>query len=257
MSFIRLAALIVIAAAVPLFAAESELVLVPLWYYGGGAYESNWTTHLSVYNRGGNYVEPQDNFELPCQWLIDPCPRGFWAERMLVYQASETVAGGFLMRVPNPDDMQFSLRVFEESARDEDLGTDVPVVREHDLRAEPVQIMNIPWSNSRPDAFRYTVRAYAVGDAPVAHARINGYLAMGDGSPDLIVTKDVMLQRIPRGLGHYYTEDNEVISQLIQIAAGMGQLRIEIEPMSPGLKWWGMVSVTNNRSQDVTVVTPR
>lgn len=248
--------LIIASAVSPLFAADRELVLVPLWYAGPGAYGSGWTTHLSVYNRGNDYVEPRDNFELPCQWMVDPCPRGFWPQRMIVYPAMTTVAGGFTMEVPSAEDMQYSLRVFEESARAEDLGTDVPVVRERDMHEDAVQIMNIPWSDLQPEAFRYTVRVYGVGNAPVAHARINGYVSMGDGSPDLVVTKDVLLQHIDRGLGHYYIEDNDVITQLMQIAAGMGQLRIEIEPMSGGLKWWAMVSVTNNASQDVTVVTP-
>jgi hypothetical protein len=42
----------------------------------------------------------------------------------------------------------------------------------------------------------------------------------------------------------------------VGIAGGMGQLRVELEPLTPNLRWWGMVSATNNRSSDVTVVTP-
>jgi hypothetical protein len=246
-----LAFLLAVLVTVPLLGAE--IVLVPIWYQGAGAQGSQWLTHLSVYNNGG-YIEPADGGVLPCQWLISPCPRGFWKSMMLVYEAPISMAGGFVMTVPNNDTLSYSLRVFESTAQLEDLGIDLPVVRERDLKTAPVQLMDIPPSD--PDLFRYMLRIYAIGGAPTAVVRVNGYLTMGDGQPDLIVTKEITLQRVRHGLGHYYAEENDVVRQLIQATGGMGQLRIEIEPMSPNLRWWGMVSATNNRTQDVTIVTP-
>jgi hypothetical protein len=79
---------------------------------------------------------------------------------------------------------------------------------------------------------------------------------MADGTPDLILTKDVSLGLVRRGLGHYYLEEPNFVRELVAIAGGMGQLRVELEPLTPNLRWWGMVSSTNNRSSDVTVVTP-
>jgi hypothetical protein len=237
--------------AAPLFAAE--LVLVPLWYQGPGSQGSFWTTHLSVYNTG-NYVEPYDRGMLPCQWLLDPCPRGFWRHKMLVYEAPQSASGGFVMAVEHPENLAYTLRVFEQGAQFEDLGVDVPVVRERDLKYGAVQLMNVPASD--PEAFRYLLRVYGVGSAPFAVVRVNGYLNMVDGSSDLVVTKELKLTQIRHGLGHYYAEDTDLVRQLIQYTGGMGQLRIEIEPMSPNLRWWGMLSATNNRTNDVTIVTP-
>ncbi|HEX2832404.1 MAG TPA: hypothetical protein VHW00_05275 [Thermoanaerobaculia bacterium] len=243
--------LLLAALATPLFAAE--LVLVPLWYQGPGSQGSYWTTHLSVYNTGG-YVEPYDRGVLPCQWLLDPCPRGFWKQKMLVYEAPQSMSGGFVMAVENADNLAYTLRVFEQNAQLEDLGVDIPVVRERDLRTGAVQLMDIPASD--PELFRYLLRIYGVGQASSAVVRVNGYLSMGDGSSDLVVTREVRLTQIGHGLGHYYAEETELVRQLIQYTGGMGQLRIEIEPMSPNLRWWGMLSATNNRTQDVTIVTP-
>ncbi|HEX7829926.1 MAG TPA: hypothetical protein VF787_09725 [Thermoanaerobaculia bacterium] len=233
--------------------AASEIVLVPLWYAGGGAAGSYWTTHLSVYNTG-DYVEPNDRFVLPCNWTIDPCPRGFWKHKMLVYEAQDSYPGGFVMRVDNPDNLSYSLRIFEQNARFDDLGVDIPVVRERDLKTGPIQLMDIPGSD--PDVFRYLLRVYAVGNAPKAVVRLNGYLTMGDGSPDLIITRDLLLTPGNQGLGHYYAEDGNFIRDLIIATAGMGQLRVEVEPMTPNLRWWGLMSATNNETNDVTIVTP-
>lgn len=234
--------------------AADELVLVPLWYRGPGAEGSNWTTHLSAYNTGG-YIEPNDRGILPCQWMVDPCMRGFWQEKMIVYPAPQSLPGGFLMSIGDASRLQFSLRVFEEKASLDDLGVDVPVVREHDFaRNAPVQLMDIPASDV--EQFRYTLRVYGVGNAPVVHARLNGYLTMADGSPDLVLTKNVQLVRVQQGLGHYYLEDATFVRDLVFAIGGMGAIRVEVEPLTQNMMWWAMVSSTNRKTQDVTIVTP-
>ncbi len=237
----------------PMFA--DELVLIPLWYYGHGAEGSNWTTHLSAFNTGTGYVEPNDRGMLPCMWLANPCPRGFFSDKMIVYQATHSASGGFVMSVRDASLMHFSLRVFEQSAWRDDLGVDIPVVRESDLFHGPVQLMDIPRSDV--DLFRYTLRVYALGAAGSAAARLNGYVTMADGTPDLVMTKDVQLERIPHGLGHYYLEDTTFIRDLVFAVGQMGQIRVEIEPRTQNMRWWALASSTNKRTQDVTIVTPQ
>lgn len=248
-----LAAIIAATFAFPLVA--DELVLVPLWYNGRGAEGSNWTTHFSAFNAGRGYMEPNDRGMLPCQWLANPCPRGFFEEKMIVYPAPHSMAGGFLMTVPNANQLHFSLRVFEESAWRDDLGVDIPVVRERDLIRGNVQLMDIPRSDV--DLFRYTLRVYGVGEAGNAAVRLNGYLTMADGTPDLVMTKDVQLIRINHGLGHYYLEDATFVRDLIAAVGQMGMVRVEIEPRTPNLRWWAFASSTNKKTQDVTIVTPQ
>lgn len=245
------ALLLSVLCALPLFG--GELVLVPVWYEGNGAQASRWTTNLSVYNSGGYFV-PEDGNVLPCLWLISPCPRGFFKDMMMVYGAQQSLAGGFVMRVPSNDNVSYALRIFEAGAQLEDLGVDVPVVRERDLKSGPVQLMNVPASD--PNIFRYMLRIYGLGAATTPRVRINGYVSMGDGSPDLVITRDLVLTHVDNGLGHYYGEDTDLVRQLIIATGGMGQLRVEVEPMSMNLRWWAMLSATNNRTQDVTIITP-
>src|SRR5688572_7227846 len=108
------------------FALADELVLVPIWYDGPGDSGSRWTTHLSVYNGTRNYVEANERGALPCQWLLTPCPRGFWGNTMIVYQAAHAIPGGFLMSVPgdSTSELHYTLRIFERGSWQEDLGTD-------------------------------------------------------------------------------------------------------------------------------------
>jgi hypothetical protein len=238
---------------VPLLA--DDLVLVPVWYNGRGSEGSNWTTHLSAFSTARGYMQPSDRGMLPCQWLANPCPRGFFEDKMIVYQAIISAAGGFVMSVPDADRVNFSLRVFEASAWREDLGVSVPVVRERDMFSGPVQLMNIPRADV--DLFRYTLRVYGIGNAPRGAAvRLNGYLTMADGTPDLVMTRDVRMVPIPNGLGHWYFEDATFVHDLVFAVGEMGSIRVEIEPFTQNMRWWGIVSTTNKKTQDVTIVTP-
>ncbi|HYK04190.1 MAG TPA: hypothetical protein VE974_20735 [Thermoanaerobaculia bacterium] len=239
--------------ALPLVA--DELVLVPIWYNGRGAEGSNWTTHFSAFNSGSGYTEPNDRGILPCQWLANPCPRGFFQDKMIVYPAVQSMPGGFVMAVPNANQLHFSLRVFEESAWRDDLGVDIPVVRERDLKSGNVQLMDVPRSDI--ELFRYTLRVYGIGAATTAAVRLNGYVTMADGTPDLVMTKEVQLELIPHGLGHYYAEDTTFIRDLVFAVGQMGQIRVEIEPRTQNMRWWALASSTNKRTQDVTIVTPQ
>jgi hypothetical protein len=231
-----------------------ELVLIPLWYNGSGGEGSNWTTHLSALSTAGGYMQPDDRGVLPCQWMANPCPRGFFEDKMIVYQAIRSAPGGFLMSVPDANRVHFSLRVFEAHAWREDLGVAVPVVRERDLSAGPVQLMNIPRADT--DLFRYTLRVYGIGGGRAAAVRLNGYLSMGDGTPDLVMTQTIPLLRIGHGLGHWYFEDATFVRDLVYAVGDMGSVRVEVEPVTPGLRWWAIVSTTNKRTQDVTIVVP-
>lgn len=250
------AVILVLTLSIAAAVAADELILVPIWYDGPGEAGSHWTTHLSVYNATRHYLQPGDRAALPCQWLMTPCPRGFWPNTMIVYQAYDPAGGGFAMTVPGDfaSDLHFTLRIFERGAWREDLGTDIPVVRERDLRRGPVEVMNVPAAD--PNLFRYTLRVYGLGNAIAPRVRLNGYITMADGQPDLVLTRNAVLLPVFRGLGHFYLEDAAFVRDLVAIAAGMGQLRVEIEPLVPNMRWWGMVSSTNNRTGDVTVVTP-
>lgn len=246
------AAVIALLLAAPLVA--DDLVLVPLWYNGAGGEGSLWTTHLSAFSTARGYMQPNDRGILPCQWMSSPCPRGFFEDKMIVYRAIQSAPGGFVMSVPDASRVHFSLRVFEARAWREDLGVAVPVVRERDLSAGPVQLMDIPRGDT--DHFRYTLRMYGIGGGRAAIARLNGYLTMGDATPDLIMTREVPLIRIGHGLGHWYLEDSTFVRDLVYAVGDMGSIRVEIEPVTQGLKWWAIVSTTNKRTQDVTIVTP-
>jgi hypothetical protein len=47
------------------------------------------------------------------------------------------------------------------------------------------------------------------------------------------------------------------ISALLPALGQTARIRIEVEPLTPGLVFWTFVSVTNNSTQQVTTITPQ
>ena len=39
--------------------------------------------------------------------------------------------------------------------------------------------------------------------------------------------------------------------------AGVTSMRIEVVPLTPNLRFWAFVSITNNETQEVTIVSPQ
>jgi hypothetical protein len=56
----------------------------------------------------------------------------------------------------------------------------------------------------------------------------------------------------PTGLPGYADIDIEQIP-----FSGADRIHIRLDPITPGLRYWAFVSVTNNETQNVTTVTPR
>lgn len=72
----------------------------------------------------------------------------------------------------------------------------------------------------------------------------------------LIATKQVALTNVHQDPRFpTYGEIAWLTGELPEIAAE-DRVRIEIVPLTPGLRLWAFVSVTNNETQHVTVVTP-
>jgi hypothetical protein len=53
-----------------------------------------------------------------------------------------------------------------------------------------------------------------------------------------------------------YAEIADLVEAFPQIAA-YERLRIRIEPLTPGMRYWAFVTITDNMTQHVTVVSPQ
>jgi hypothetical protein len=149
----------------------------------------------------------------------------------------------------------------------------VPVVRERDFRTGTIAFANVPFpyvylTNDviRPALaqYRHALRIYDVdlrGDAAV-RVRVFWTNTGGGGSlqKEAVVALDRRNGSDP-SFPYYAVVDLDTFFSscnpfsLHTPCAGM-DTRIELEPVPPGMRYWAFVSMTNNFTQEVTVIAP-
>lgn len=221
-----------------------ERVLFPVMVSGPGAYGSQWKTEAALHN--GNsfpFVDTTGLFNVPCMPSCDVRPQ---PGRSVIIPGSTAATGvvAFASRQAMPN-ANFSLLVRDVSREVTDFGTSIPVVRENEFYDRPFVIVNVP-SDSR---YRVAVRLYAYYGAPSLGMKI----VTLSNAPQTLVDTSLQLQTVSSGT-HAFAYIGDLLSAYPQLAA-KGPLRIEISAATPEKPAWGFVSVTNNETQHVTVVS--
>lgn len=250
--------------------------LFPVVFGGDGAYGAKWQTEASLYNGSDSVL---DTAPLPRLFnavnfcVYDPsipCDERLASHRAMttVIAAASSRPGGYLMYVPRhaASQLSFGTRVRDLSRQSQDLGTEIPVVRESDLRAGRFSLVNVP-TDAR---YRLTVRAYRL-DAPQASA-----IPPGSGIPPMDPISSIRMRitplfvvdpaaaplvdtDIPLGFvsaGFFSSTINDLLAAYPQLR-GAGPLRLEFDAATSRPSAWAMVSITNNETQHVTVVSPQ
>jgi hypothetical protein len=160
----------------------------------------------------------------------------------------------------------FQLRVQDVSRQSQTWGTEIPVVRESKLLRSSFDLLDIPLTSE----FRSTLRLYDVDAHSDAQALLRFYrvypttrIPFGDTGPaqadTLLTERTIALSVEHRPMGPSYDLGYAEISNLDAIPELLGtdRLRIEVKPITPNLRLWAFVSVTNNVTQHVTTITPQ
>ena len=215
-----------------------EPILFPLSYSGGGAFGSNWTVEnvfTPTFNRvlfknappcDGCTTEVEDQEKLK----TDATGAG---TLLYAVRASETRLRSALAR---RYDVTSRLR---ETSQDVSNGTEVPVVREKDFRYGEVTLQNVPAVRNS----RASVRVYALSgsDLPCRVATSRGY-------------HDVVLTR---------TSDQQPLFAQTDITADLASLAptlptsILVSCRDVTVPVRSMLSITDNATQHVTIISPR
>jgi hypothetical protein len=152
----------------------------------------------------------------------------------------------------DPRVLEFHLRVFDSSRSDLNSGTEIPVVRQRDFRRTTAHLLNVPIHAK----FRLLLRVYEM-DLPQAEFAIRVY----DHDFGTFVSERRMTIRVPRPESTFrFMPAYGDIGDLADVPRPLGfpvRLRIEVEPLTPGSAFWTFVSVTNNDTQQITLVTPQ
>jgi hypothetical protein len=142
-----------------------------------------------------------------------------------------------------------NLRAYDTSLSDENFGTELPIVRVREFAkgGDPITLIGVP----ADPRYRNTLRIYSYGftSTPVA------VTIQGDNG--LFLEQVVELPGQPDVFHPGYV-------QLTNFPAGTGTLRVTITPIIPPISApipppdrWAFISVTNNTTQHITLVTPQ
>ncbi|MEA2329503.1 MAG: hypothetical protein QOE68_4462 [Thermoanaerobaculia bacterium] len=229
--------------------ATFETILFPVSFQGPGALGSQWVTENFISWSGATFRDP-----LPCcasviagnspQLLNNANPWG-----IVLYAVRGTA-----------DSLHLASRIRDTSRQAETAGTEVPVVRERNFRSR-LSFINVP-VNSR---YRVMLRLWAIGDDPfgnnpqfVASAPFNPPSPLLPPTP--VPFLPISMARIPGTAMWFGSID--VTSLLTRTPANPKTLQVyptayrsEAVPLAfPRI--WGMLSITNNDTHQVTIISP-
>jgi hypothetical protein len=234
---------------VPLFAqsTEFEQVLAPFDTMSfGGLLGSQWAAELWVRN---DSAQPVNLFpercvhiggEFPCTRRIDVPAR-----TTMRLDTAYTTAGspGVFLYVPRArvNDVHFNLRIRGGA----NVGTEIPVVREREWRTGKANLLNVPLQFGS----RLNLRVYTL-DAPGGNFTVRMY-----GDPgDVLLSERKFAIPMPalESFPPVFAFVNDLSSALRGLVAD--RVRVEIE-VDGGRNLWPLLTITDNATQHVTVVT--
>jgi hypothetical protein len=233
---------------------DREQVLVPVSTEGmAGPYGALWATELWVHNGSDHDVALRPAV---CGGLggITDCG----GDRMIVAANGARKVPALAFMTPDylglflypprelSSQISFDLRLIDRARAGG--GTALPVVRESALHRAKLTMLNVPGDSVRA---RKRLRIFAASDATftvrvydldtgrqLAERQLYTVLPTDRGGPPLLA----------------YTINDDVFD------GGAARLRVDIEEVFPGsalVSWWAFISVTDNVTQQVTVIAPQ
>jgi hypothetical protein len=254
--------------------ADFERILVPIAIKGeiNGALGSRWISRLAITNTAAARVAIFGYDPYPGGCVIALCPPVPTTPPGITFFPSVspgTVTQGAILKVERAfaPAVRFDLRVQDVSRQAQTWGTEIPVVREANLFAGPLQLLDVPLT----PAFRSALRLYDVDARPGAQVRLRFYAVDPTvQSPVAIVgppaqhdrllgERVVTFQTEQRGgdaafdLGYAEFTNLAALPEL----QGAELVRIEVTPITDSLRFWAFAGTTNNDTQHVTLITPQ
>jgi hypothetical protein len=241
-----------------------ETLLLPIYLDGrvSGANGSQWQTDFWIRN-GGSSTATLAPWECP---INQSCPAVFPLTRALAPGESiHNLPAFFRAPTANParllyvsrgeaDNVAAQLRFADVSRATLNAGTEMPVVREGDLLTGSASLLNVPFDSR----FRVMLR---IDDVALTESRFRVAVytqETGTGNTPLH-TLDLIATTSETGdfrLTPAYAQFS--LDELAQLPKPLpSTLRLEITPLTAGSRFWSFVSVTNNETQLVTLVTPQ
>ncbi len=226
-----------------------ERVLFPVLFDAPGANGSLWRSEAAILNPRPWFVETYNDIQ-PIVCIAPPCGERVAPGQFLRWSGGSYPQGVALL-VPRgeADELAFSLRVRDLSRAAEGFGTEVPVVREADMfRNAGMTLLDVPLDSR----YRVKIRAYVFDPL---HVQTGGAVGV------LIVRSDGTRTRLRADLRRRNCAAGSCAATPLygelDLPAGREGARADIYLSTPDdALSWAFASVTNNGTQQVTLVTP-
>lgn len=232
--------------------AQYEQFLLPILVSNvPGWYGSLWASSFVLYNGSDVYAECKP---LYCPWGI--CPGWPLLAGTAGYPPTPFAGPGeppgrlFYVKRDSASRISFALRVRDLTRQALAEGTEIPVVRNSELRTGKIQLLDVPTGTTSRVALR-VYDADATGNGSV-RVRIFSQL---DGT--LLASTELSLlvwQVSPPAFVPGYAQILDLRDSFPQIAAH-DRIRVELEPATSGLRYWAFLTVANKVTQFVTTIT--
>jgi IPT/TIG domain len=221
-------------------------VLVPVAWNGvlPGAFGSAWVTELTgrVFHRDTELEVTRTPFSatphrVQNSFRFEDLPGGGYR-------------GGIFIYVPEEQQIDLSLRIRDISREQENFGTEVPLVTEEETSpAYSMGLLDIPVGPK----YRSTLRIYNFdGRRPAAITLI---IRPRDSTEELLFQTyhfgGFPIEEFPSLPGYLQLNIDDLLPK-----GYAGQVDVQVGNAQSGPRTWAMISVTNNDTQMVTMVTP-
>jgi len=210
-----------------------EPILFPVSFQGPGALGSQWVTESFLYTNGSTVFRDPP----PCSFC--PVTPGFGTKQLV---NNGNPWGHVLYAIRGTaDSLAMASRIRDTSRQSQSAGTEVPVVRERDFRGE-LRFLNIP-----VDArYRVTLRLWSLSDGGLFIASVDSTPAQSQG---------LTLSKIPGTSMSFGSMDvTSLLTKANNNPTNLSVISPSNVPFPPAI--WGMLSITNNDTQQVTIVSP-
>jgi hypothetical protein len=233
---------------------ELDRILLPVAASGPGPNGARFETEILITNTGdeavpvsGDAIDYGSLLSPPPTPLVAPHTTGTFTDRLF---AASTHTGAFIF-VPSrmARDVITKVRVHDTSRDASSFGVEVPVVSDLEF-ATTVRLTGIP-TDAR---FRSTLRVYAYDGGNVGPVTLRVRDA-ADGT--LLATVPVALKALdPTETDLFPASTQLSLDAIIASLRSHPRLRIDIADSDAVRLIWAFVSITNNETQEITLVTP-
>ena len=216
-----------------------ERILLPIFTPpSNGAYGSEFVTTFSAVNTSNEAV--------PIAGLTRFCPIFCSISPVEVEPSDDANVGGAVeysgspgrfiyLRKSQADSLAMNLRVQDISREELNFGTEIPIVRWSEVRSGPLTLTGVPLDVR----FRQALRIYSTEPTTVR-------VTVAD------ITATITLAPATEFYPAYAT-----FTDFSQPTPPGTLTNVVVEPLTPGVKIWAFVAVTNNETQAITTISPQ